>query len=243
MYRRVMPMKPFFQRSGERELLDGPLPDAAELRQNLNDIYRLNRLIGTTSQIIRSITALLGGIDVTLQVLDVGTGAADIPIALIRWARKSGREIKVTALDRSPQVVAIAQERIVGYPEVELIEGDGRRLPFHAGSYHAAICSLTLHHLDEDDAITLLRNLDRVTSRGFVVSDLTRGWAAYWSTWLFIHALTRNRLTRYDGPLSVKRAYTIAEMRRLLAESGIRSVRISHTFPWKAIIIQDKLAW
>ncbi len=233
-------IQPFFRRSEEPELLDGSIPDIAELRQNLNDIYRLNHLTGTTNRLVRSVTTLLTGVDAIIQVLDVGTGAADIPIALVRWARKSGREIRVTALDLSSQVVTIAQERVASYPEIELIEGDARRLPFRAGSYHAAICSLTLHHLDEDDAIALLRNLDRVTSRGFVVSDLTRGWVAYWATWLFIHALTGNRLTRYDGPLSVKRAYTIAEMRRLLAEAGIQSVRVSHEFPWKATITQDK---
>jgi ubiquinone/menaquinone biosynthesis C-methylase UbiE len=234
--------RPCFQRSGERELLDGPTSDIAELRENLNDIYRLNRLIGTTNRLVRSVTGLLAGVDAPLQVLDVGTGSADIPIALVRWARKSGRAIRVTALDLSPQVIAIAQERVTAYPEIELIEGDARRLPFRAGSYHAAVCSLMLHHLDESDAVTLLRNLDHVTSRGFVVSDLTRGWTAYWSTWLLIHALMRNRLTRHDGPLSVKRAYTLAEMCRLLEEAGVQSARVSHAFPWKATIVQDKWA-
>ncbi|HSH80306.1 MAG TPA: methyltransferase domain-containing protein, partial [Herpetosiphonaceae bacterium] len=200
------------RRSDAPELLDAPVPGLAELRENLDDIYRLNRLVGATSRLIRCTTELVAGVRDTIRVLDVGTGSADIPIALVVWARRSGARIRVTAVDRSPQVVAIARERVVGYPEIEVVEGDGRSLPFDAGSYHVATCSLTLHHLGERDGMRLLHDLDRVTRHGFVVSDLTRGSLAYWSTWLFIHALTRNRLTRHDGPLSVRRAYTLAEL-------------------------------
>ena len=35
---------------------------------------------------------------------------------------------------------------------------------------------------------------------------------------------TRNRYTRYDGPLSVRRAYTRVELRALLAAAGLRPV-------------------
>ncbi len=230
------------RRSDARELLDAPVSGLAELRENLDDIYRLNRLIGATSRLIRRITELVAGVTDPIQVLDVGTGSADIPIALVAWARRSGARIRVTAVDRSPQVAAVARERVAGYPEIEVIEGDGCSLPFGAGSYHVATCSLTLHHLGETDSLRLLHNLDRVTRHGFVVSDLTRGPLAYWSTWIFIHALTRNRLTRHDGPLSVRRAYTVGELRRLVVEAGVPAARVSRQFPWKAIIVQDKRA-
>ncbi|HSH82969.1 MAG TPA: methyltransferase domain-containing protein [Herpetosiphonaceae bacterium] len=229
-------------RSDARELLDAPVADLAELRENLDDIYRLNRLIGATGRLIRRITELVAGVRDTVRVLDVGTGSADIPIALVAWARRSGAPIRVTAVDRSRQVAAVARERVAGYPEIEVVEGDGCSLPFGAGSYHAATCSLTLHHLGTQDGIRLLQNLDRVTRHGFVVSDLTRGALAYWSTWLFIHALTRNRLTRHDGPLSVTRAYTVAELRQLVEEAAIPATRVCREFPWKAIIVQDKRA-
>ena len=37
------------------------------------------------------------------------------------------------------------------------------------------------------------------------------------------HAATRNRLTRNDAPLSVRRAFSRAELRALVAEAGLRS--------------------
>ncbi len=57
--------------------------------------------------------------------------------------------VSVTAVDLSPQVVAIAHEQVAGYSEIEVLAGNRRHLPFRAGSYHAAVCSLTLHHLGE----------------------------------------------------------------------------------------------
>ena len=40
---------------------------------------------------------------------------------------------------------------------------------------------------------------------------LRRSLLGYLGAWLLVRVVTRNRLTRYDAPLSVHRAYTCAE--------------------------------
>ncbi|MDQ2965611.1 MAG: hypothetical protein M3R57_07160, partial [Chloroflexota bacterium] len=59
---------------------------------------------------------------------------------------------------------------------------------------------------------------------GIVVNDLTRGRIQWLAAWLLARIATRNRYTRHDGPLSVRRAYTAVEMKALLAVAGLRPI-------------------
>ena len=69
------------------ELLDGPLDDPAVLRGNLHDLARVNRRLGGAALSIRAVDALAGDRS-SLDVVDVGTGAADIPVALLGHAAR-----------------------------------------------------------------------------------------------------------------------------------------------------------
>ena len=57
-----------------------------------------------------------------------------------------------------------------------------------------------------------------------VVNDVVRWWPGYWGAWLLSRLFSRNPLTRYDGPLSVRKAYTRGEMAELVARAGLRPV-------------------
>jgi hypothetical protein len=60
-----------------------------------------------------------------------------------------------------------------------------------------------------------------VASVGVVVNDLARGRLAYVGAWLLAHLATGNAFTRHDAPLSVRRAYTVAEARALFERAGM----------------------
>jgi ubiquinone/menaquinone biosynthesis C-methylase UbiE len=215
-----------------RENLDGALTDRTTLEGNLLDLRRINRLTGGTSLSVRAIRSILGPPDGlragngAVQVLDVGTGAADIPLALA-GARGPWSSIHVTAVDSRREILEAAQAvtpALRSAPAVELALADGRALPFADRSFDVAHASLVLHHLEPPDALTFLRELGRVARRGVVVNDLARGWWAWFAAWLILHAVSRNRFTRHDGPLSVRRAYTPDEMRALIESAGLRPV-------------------
>ncbi len=102
---------------------------------------------------------------------------------------------------------------------------DGRSLPLPDGSVDIAMCSLVLHHLRPADAVAMLREMRRVARRGVIVNDLVRNWLGYIGAVLFGQFCTRNPLTRNDGPLSVRRAYTRREMAVLAKRAGLGPVR------------------
>jgi hypothetical protein len=58
------------------------------------------------------------------------------------------------------------------------------------------------------------------------VGDLVRSALAFAGTWLYANLTSRNRLTRHDAPLSVRRAYTPAEAVALARDAGWRAPRV-----------------
>src|SRR6266540_1801607 len=140
--------------TGASELLDGALDDPLTLA-------------GPTAD---------GGGTVTM--IDVGTGGADIPAALLSdWSRR-GRRLQVTAVDQRAEVLAAVR---LARPALDRLRGltlqvaDGLALPYRTGAFDVAHASLVLHHFEPRDAVALLRELGRVSRRGVVVNDLARG--------------------------------------------------------------------
>ena len=202
-------------RADADELLDSGSLSAREVAANLADLVRLNRLPGGTATSVRAVRALLDGMR-EASILDVGTGRADMPIA---FAHAGWRTV---AVDANPQVSRIARRATERHASIEVVDGDARRLAFGDDAFEVAHCSLLLHHLEPDEAVTALRELARVARRGVVVNDLRRGALPLLATVASTTFLARSRVTRVDGLASARRAYTVEELDRLLQRAGLR---------------------
>jgi SAM-dependent methyltransferase len=216
---------------GAREILDGPLTDERELVGNLRDLRRTNRWLWGTSLSRRAVETLVGldGVDgrSDVSLLDVGTGSADIPLALLDAAERWGHRLAVVATDSRSEVLAAAirlDPALETRPGLVLRVADGASLPFPDRAFDVAHTSLVLHHLDPEDAVELLREVRRVARRGVVVNDLLRSRLNVIGAHVLAGISTRNRLTRNDAPLSVRRAYTRPEIDALLGRAGLRAV-------------------
>jgi ubiquinone/menaquinone biosynthesis C-methylase UbiE len=220
------------------ELLDGPL-DRDTLAGNLGDLVRVNRLLGGATLSRRALAALIRDFHARpgsptaaesrdpLRLLDVGTGAADIPEALVAWAGRSGVRLQVVAVDSREEIVAIAKQRIGARADLHLEVAHGQELPFKTHSFDVAHTSLVLHHLEPHEAVRLIGEMARVSRTGIIVNDLDRTWLSWLGAWLLSHLVTRNRYSRHDAPLSVRRAYRPAQVVQLAARAGlIEAVRV-----------------
>jgi ubiquinone/menaquinone biosynthesis C-methylase UbiE len=195
--------------------MDEPVADADELAANLRDIAFANARFGGTAPVVRAVRALGAR-----TVLDVGCGAGDVALAIA-----GAGDVRVTGLDVSEQMLDIARRAAGAHPAVAFVRGDGAALPYGDGAFDVVTCTLALHHFDPPAACTMLRELRRVAARSPVVCDLRRSVPALAATWLWSRT-SRNRLTRHDAPLSVRRAYTPHEALALAREAGWRAPRV-----------------
>lgn len=215
--------------AGVAEFLDGPLDDPGALRDNLRDLRRWNRFTGGGALSRRAIEVLAPA-PTAVTLLDVGTGGADIPLALLAQARNRRRTLAITAVDNRPEILEAARAI---QPDLDRVGGltldvaDGLALPYPDASYDVAHASLVLHHLDPEEAVAFLRELARVSRLGVVVNDLSRRRITLIGAWLLSRTSTRNRWSRHDAPLSARRAYTLREAVALLTEAGLRPISVT----------------
>ena len=215
------------------ELLDELGHDPAELASSLRDVRGVNQFFGGLRTVRTALPRLLAATspERPVTILDLATGSADIPVNVVRWARRQGRTVDITASDYSPDILAIAARRVTGYPNIHLLQCDARDVPFADASFDIVLCSLALHHFAPPDAVRVLAEMNRVSRVGFIVNDLARSRPGYIGAWLVGRLGTRNRITRHDAPLSALRAYTPDELETLFDMAGVTDVEIRSS-PW-----------
>jgi len=103
---------------------------------------------------------------------------------------------------------------------------DATALPFAEGAADVVATSLTLHHLEPDGVVAALREMAAAARCAVVVNDLLRTHLALALVWLVTRLLRCHPISRHDGPLSVRRAYSSAELRALGALAGIERLEI-----------------
>lgn len=190
------------------EHLDDPALDPALALRSLRDIRWANRLFGGTSAILGALRPILTRNDgARWTVLDVGTGAGDVPAAVRALAEMAGVPVATFGLEWTWPLAQAASRR--AGPS---LAGDARRLPFASRSVDIVICSQVLHHFDETDGRALISELHRVARRAVVIGEIRRSWLAAAGIWLASWPLGFHPVSRHDGVVSVFRGFTRDEL-------------------------------
>jgi ubiquinone/menaquinone biosynthesis C-methylase UbiE len=218
------------------EYLDDAAHDDRELRASLAQIADVNRWLGGERSLLHHLAQVLPASE-PVRILDVGTGSGDMPRLIVRWARRTRRTVRVVATDIHPQMLDVARAWSTGYPEIAFEQADALALRYPDGSFDCALNTLTLHHFDDDQQVCVLRELQRVSTRGIIVSELERNWPNYLGAKLLAATLWRfNRLTRHDGPISVLRAFTPDELLDLARRAGLPDPRVQRHWFFRLVL-------
>ena len=233
-------MKFLALRSLQPEIMDVERPPLERLEKIYRFLKFANQALGST----RALRSELGRFstrwphDRPVRILDVATGMADVPRGLADWARRKGKSLRIVGLDLEKDTLSLARRETADYPEIELVEGDARALPFADGAFDYVITNHFFHHLKDEEVVALLRRFDRIASRGIVVVDLLRRIRLY----LWMHLFTRfsDPIVRHDGLLSVRKSFTLDEIRAVAHRAGLGYLKARAVFGHRFVLSGEK---
>ena len=227
-------MPSFAQRHHTEEMMDDFTIVDERLETALDNLRYVNRFLGGYGAAMAVLAPLLRAHPPgrPLRVLDLATGVADFPDFLVRWADRRHRVVDIVALDANPTTVAYARkaldrdlpERL--RPRIRVDVGDALALPYDDDAFDVCVASLFMHHLKHDEAVTLVREMNRVARQGFVINDLHRHPLAYYSIRALAAVLPVSPMFRHDGPISVLRGFKRDDLRALAVAAGLDAYRI-----------------
>jgi 2-polyprenyl-3-methyl-5-hydroxy-6-metoxy-1,4-benzoquinol methylase len=173
----------------------------------------------------------------TIRILDVATGSGDVPQAIVRWAARQNVQVKIVAVDLHHQTL-LAASRTCDNEPIEFVRADATRLPFANGQFDYVLTSMFLHHLDEPVVVQVLKEMDRVASRGLIVADLLRSRRAYFWIWLF--TLLSNPMVKHDARVSVTGALNQQELLTCRDQANLTYLQPRKHFGHRLILAGSK---
>lgn len=200
--------------------MDAPDADPVLLARSLTFIRRVNALLGYTRTTIGHLEQFSRRWrrGETIRIIDLATGSADIPRAILRWADREGWDVRIVGVDLHAATARAARAGNAD-PRLQIVRADVLDLPFVDGSFDYALTAMFLHHLDDDVAVRVLAAMGRVARRGVIAADLLRHRRAY--AWISLFTLFANPMVRHDARVSVAQAYTRPEVLRMREAAGL----------------------
>src|SRR5687767_5003830 len=97
-------------RRREAEWMDAPDADPDLLRKSLTFIRRVNALLGYTRATLRHLDRFSRRWKPgeRIRIIDLATGSADIPLAILRWSDRKKFDVEIVGVDRHPVTAATA---------------------------------------------------------------------------------------------------------------------------------------
>jgi 2-polyprenyl-3-methyl-5-hydroxy-6-metoxy-1,4-benzoquinol methylase len=223
--------------------MDQPGLDHETHRHALAALGKTNRVCGVSRTIWRSICAarIFPPNGEPLRILDIASGGGDNVIGVARVAKRQGVAIKAGGCDINQVAVDYAQHaaNTAGVPSVGFFRLNALEEPLPDG-YDVIMATLFIHHLTKSDARELLRRMAAATRRYVLVDDLRRTRLGYLYAWAGGRLLTRSHIVHTDGPLSVRAAFSIAEVEQLAREAGWRDVKFQFHWPQRYLMTWKK---
>lgn len=223
-------MVDFKHRSDEIEVMDTFSGTVAELEVILNDINRVNKLLGGYKITLNAVFKLLKSKNKkSYTILDMGCADGTMLRKLATEAKNKQIDLKLVGVDLNGKALQLARECSIDFPEISYIHADILTADFSDLHFDVVMTTLTLHHFTDEGVQRFVNRFVELASLGVVINDLQRSPVAYYLFIAFSLFFIKTEVGRKDGLLSIRRAFKKEE----LLSFAQRVCNASHQIRWK----------
>lgn len=223
-------------RSRLPEIMDQSDLEVNRHEHALRGLERINKLSRSARIFWSPLLELFQKLGRPIHLLDIATGGGDVPLQLLHWSQKNNLSLRVTGCDISPTALELARrnakERKI---ELPFFQHDILRDPLPQ-RYDVITASLFLHHLDDQAAVTFLRRAAESANHLVLINDLRRSFLGLLTAYLATRLLTTSTVVHFDGPVSVRAAFTLAEAQALAEQAGLKKIKIVRRWPFRFLL-------
>ncbi|OHB54370.1 MAG: hypothetical protein A2Y07_07890 [Planctomycetes bacterium GWF2_50_10] len=203
-------------RTSKKEFLDSPDMDNATLTEAYRFMAVVNRFFGGHGVVKKFVLTQCRRLQKQhLQILDLGSGGCDIPIAVRKWGLKKKIDLNFTCLEISDFACDLGLKNIKrsGLTGIEIIKADIFSYT-PASKFDAAMGSMFFHHFTNDQIIQIAKIIRGFGCKSLLINDLARTRLNYFACKLAAVAL--DPLVRHDALTSIERGFTKAGLNSML---------------------------
>jgi 2-polyprenyl-3-methyl-5-hydroxy-6-metoxy-1,4-benzoquinol methylase len=221
-----------------RELMDDPECDPIRLARTYARFGPLNAVVASPHATYRRWIRPRLRRDRPARLLDIGTGGADFPRQVLRWARRDGLRLEAIGIDPDSRAIDYARS-LPSLDGLSLRQATSAEL--RGEQFEIIVSNHVLHHLEPGGLEDILADSKRLSAPGGVVvhGDIERSAGAYAAyaalTGPLRGSLLRDTFIPTDGLLSIRRSYTAPE----LVAKVPAGWRVKRGFPWRLEVVWE----
>jgi 2-polyprenyl-3-methyl-5-hydroxy-6-metoxy-1,4-benzoquinol methylase len=240
----------FKTRSYKKELMDDLNLASEDLKKNLDELEFINTTLGGYKVLTSALDTLYKENKIsrnkenqntkTVTLADIGSGGGDTLRQIAKWFDKKNIETKLTGIDANDFMINYAQNKSKDFPQISyeklnVFDIDSK----NENKYDWATMSLFCHHFTDEELILIFKNVQKLTSKGFIINDLHRNPIAYYSIYFLTRLFNGSYLVKNDAPLSVLRAFKKQDLIKLLDKAEIKNYRIKWQWAFRFQVIVE----
>jgi 2-polyprenyl-3-methyl-5-hydroxy-6-metoxy-1,4-benzoquinol methylase len=217
-------------RTQEAEIMDDFSLQGEELRVALDQIARINQLLGGNKVTLEGIKKVLPSNKTeTITIADIGCGNGDILRMLSDFAQKNKLDFKLIGIDANEFTINYAKKLSVNYPNIDYQCVDIFSEDFKTLKFDIIVCTLTLHHFTNEQILNIITTFRDNAKTGIIINDLHRSKLAYRLFELICFIFKLNRMSRQDGLVSILRGFKKNELEEFSKKLNLKNYNIN----WK----------
>jgi 2-polyprenyl-3-methyl-5-hydroxy-6-metoxy-1,4-benzoquinol methylase len=227
-------MLDFSQRADHDEAMDS-IGEYAEYRRCLRDLDAVSRIVLAHRPTLRFLDRIADRSPGPLRILDVACGDGSMLRRIARWAKRRGIGVELTGLDLNPWAIRVAGEFRQTGPEIEYVVSD---VFDHAPATvpDVILSAHFTHHLPELEVVRFLRWMEGTARLGWFVNDLHRHPNPYRLFGMLGRAMPWHPVIVSDGLISIRRAFTVEDWKRMVCVAEIEECTIAEEFPARVTV-------